>query len=61
MITYTIEQQIENDTEKYSNYYLNVYQSPITENSVLAERDKEAKRIQQSFVTSIKQSLINNN
>ena len=61
MITYNIEQQIESDTEKYPNYYLNVYQSPITENSVLAERDKEAKRIQQSFVTSIKQSLINNN
>jgi hypothetical protein len=61
MITYTIEQQIESDTEKYPNYYLNVYQSPITENSTLAERDKEAKRIQQSFVTSIKQSLINNN
>jgi len=61
MITYTIEQQIESDTEKYANYYLNVYQSPITKNSILAERDKEAKRIQQSFVTSIKQSLINNN
>ena len=61
MITYTIEQQIESDTEKYANYYLNVYQSPITENSILAERDKEAKRIQQSFVTSIKQSSINNN
>ena len=61
MITYEMLQQVEGDTDKHSNYQLNQYEFPFPENSVLIERDKEAKRIQQSFVTSIKQSLINNN
>ena len=61
MITYDVLQRIEGDTEKHSNYELIQYEFPFPENSVLIERDKEAKRIQQSFVTSIKQSLINNN
>jgi hypothetical protein len=54
-------QQVEGDTDKHSNYQLNQYEFPFPENSILIERDKEAKRVQQSFVTSIKQSLINNN
>ena len=61
MITYNILQVIEGDTDKHTNYELNQYEFPFPENSVLIERDKEAKRVQQSFVTSIKQSLINNN
>ena len=61
MITYEVMQKIEGDTEKHSNYELIQYEFPFPENSILIERDKEAKRIQQSFVTSIKQSLINNN
>ena len=61
MITYNVEIQLEGDTDKYSNYQLINYEFPFPENSILIERDKEAKRIQQSFVTSIKQSLINNN
>ena len=61
MITYNIEEQIEGDTDKHSNYQLIHYEFPFPENSILIERDKEAKRVQQSFVTSIKQSLINNN
>ena len=61
MITYEVMQRIEGDTEKHSNYELIQYEFPFPENSILIERDKEAKRIQQSFVTSIKQSLINNN
>jgi hypothetical protein len=61
MLSYNIEEQIEGDIDKHSNYQLINYEFPFPENSVLIERDKEAKRIQQSFVTSIKQSLINNN
>ena len=61
MLSYKIEEQIERDIDKHSNYQLINYEFPFPENSVLIERDKEAKRIQQSFVTSIKQSLINNN
>ena len=61
MIPYNIEEQIEGDTDKHTNYQLINYEFPFSENSILIERDKEAKRIQQSFVTSIKQSLINNN
>jgi hypothetical protein len=61
MITYDILQVIEGDTDKHTNYKLNQYEFPFPENSVLIERDKEAKRIQRSFVTSIKQSLLNNN
>ena len=61
MIPYNLEKQIEGDTDKHSNYQLINYEFPFPENSILIERDKEAKRIQQSFVTSIKQSLINNN
>ena len=58
MIPYNILRQVEGDTDKYANYYVNVYQSPPSENSALIRRDKEAKRIQRSFVTSIKQSLL---
>jgi hypothetical protein len=61
MIPYNIEEQIERDTDKHTNYQLINYEFPFPENSILIERDKEVKRIQQSFVTSIKQSLINNN
>ena len=61
MIPYNIEKQIEGDTDKHSNYQLINYGFPFPENSIVIERDKEAKRVQQSFVTSIKQSLINNN
>ena len=61
MIPYNIEEQIEGDTDKHTNYQLINYELPFPENSILIERDKEAKRVQQSFVTSIKQSLINNN
>jgi hypothetical protein len=61
MITYEMLRQVEGDTDKHSNYQLNQYEFPFPENSVLIERDKEAKRIQRSFVTSIKQSLLNNN
>jgi hypothetical protein len=60
-IPYNIEEQIEGDTDKHTNYQLINYEFPFPENSILIERDKEVKRIQQSFVTSIKQSLINNN
>ncbi len=61
MITYEVMQRIEGDTEKHSNYKLVQYEFPFSEDSILAERDKEAKRIQQSFVNNVKQSLINNN
>jgi hypothetical protein len=61
MITYEMLRQVEGDTDKHTNYQLNQYEFPFPENSVLIERDKEAKRIQRSFVTSIKQSLLNNN
>ena len=61
MIPYNIEEQIEGDTDKHTNYQLINYEFPFPENSILIERDKEVKRIQQSIVTSIKQSLINNN
>jgi hypothetical protein len=61
MIPYNIEEQIEGDTDKHTNYQLINYEFPFPENSILIEMDKETKRIQQSFVTSIKQSLINNN
>jgi len=61
MITYEVMQKIEGDTEKHSNYELVQYEFFFPENSILAERDKEAKRIQQSFVNNVKQSLINNN
>ena len=61
MIPYDILQQVEGDTEKHSNYELIQYELPFPENSILIERDKEAKRVQQSFVNNVKQSLINNN
>ena len=61
MITYEMLQQVEGDTDKHSNYQLINYEFPFPENSILIERDKEAKRIQQSFVNNVKQSLINNN
>ena len=61
MITYDILQRIEGDTEKHSNYELVQYEFPFPEASILAERDKEAKRVQRSFVNSVKQSFNNNN
>ena len=61
MITYEVMQQVEGDTEKHSNWELINYEIHSPNKTILAIRDKEAKRIQQSFVTSIKQSLINNN
>jgi len=61
MITYDILQRIEGDTEKHSNYELVQYEFPFPEASILAERDKEARRVQRSFVNSVKQSFNNNN
>ena len=58
MITYEMLQQVEGDTDKHSNYQLIQYDLFFPEQSILDERDKEAKRIQRSFVTSIKQSLL---
>jgi len=45
MIPYEVLRQIEGDQDSYTNYYANVYQCPLAENSVLAERDKEMNRI----------------
>jgi hypothetical protein len=61
MIPYNIEYQLEGDTDSYVNYYLNNYDTPSTENSVLAERNKEVKRIQLSFIAYGKRLLLNNN
>ena len=64
MIPYNIELQIEGDTDSISNYYVNNLQFPFPEDPIIRARKLEANRfkiIQQSFVTSIKQSLINNN
>ena len=61
MIPYNIEVQLEGDTDRCGNYITVNYEFHFTEDSILAERDKEAKRIQQSFVNNVKQSLINNN
>ena len=60
-ISYALWQKIEGDTDKHSNWELINYEFPFSEASILAERDKEAKRVQQLFVNSVKQSLINNN
>ena len=58
MITYNVLQQVEEDKDKHSNYELIQYDLFFPEQSILDERDKEEKRIQRSFVTSIKQSLL---
>ena len=58
MIPYNVLQQIEECKDKHSNYELIQYDLFFPEQSILDERDKEAKRIQRSFVTSIKQSLL---
>jgi len=62
MIPYNIELQLEGDTDKCGNYITTHYEFPFPEDSIMKARELEANRIiQQSFVTSIKQSLINNN
>jgi len=59
--SYALWQKIEGDTEKHSNWELINYEIHSPNKTILAIRDEEAKKVQQSFVTSIKQSLINNN
>ena len=62
MIAYNIELQLEGDTDKFGNYITIHYEFPFPEDSIIKARELEANRIiQQSFVTSVKQSLINNN
>jgi hypothetical protein len=64
MITYEMLQQVEGDTDKIGNYLMNNLQFPLSDDPVIKARELECsrfKKIQQSFVTSIKQSLINNN
>jgi hypothetical protein len=64
MITYEMLQQVEEDTDKIGNYLMNNLQFPLPDDPVIKARELECsrfKKIQQSFVTSIKQSLINNN
>ena len=61
MIPYNVEVQLEGDINRCGNYITVNYEFPFPEDSILAERDQEAKRIQQSFVNNVKQSLINNN
>ena len=62
MIPYNIELQLEGDTDKCGNYITIHYEFPFPEDSIIKARELEANRIiQQSFVTSVKQSLINNN
>jgi hypothetical protein len=64
MIPYNIELQLEEDTDKIGNYLMNNLQFPLPDDPVIKARELECsrfKKIQQSFVTSIKQSLINNN
>mgnify|MGYP000262292228 FL=1 len=53
MITYQMLQQVEGDKDKYANYYVNIYQSPLSENSVLAERSKEMDRILRKPIITI--------
>lgn len=53
MITYQMLQQVEGDKDKYANYYVNIYQSPSSENSVLAERSKEMNRILRKPIITI--------
>jgi len=53
MISYEILLQIEGDKDKHSNYYVNVYQTPLSENSVLAERSKEMDRILRKPIITI--------
>ena len=56
-----IELQLEGDTDRIGSYKAIHYEFPFPEDSILKARELEANRIiQQSFVTSIKQSLINN-
>ena len=53
MITYQMLQQVEGDQDSYTNYYANVYQCPLAENSVLAERSKEMDRILRKPIITI--------
>ena len=62
MIPYNVEKQIEGDTDRIGSYKAIHYEFPFPEDPIIKTRELEANRIiQQSFVTSIKQSLINNN
>jgi hypothetical protein len=62
MIPYNIELQLEGDTDRIGSYKAIHYEFPFPEDPIIKARELEANRIiQQSFVTSIKQSLINNN
>jgi len=61
MIPYNIELQLEGDTDSQVNYFLRNYDTPSTKDSVLARRDKEARRIQLSFIAHGKRLLLNNN
>ena len=62
MISYEVLRQIEGDTDTCGNYITLHYDFPFPEDSIVKARELEANRIiQQSFVTSVKQSLINNN
>ena len=59
MITYEVLRQIEGDIDTCGNYITLHYDFPFPEDSIVKARELEANRIiQQSFVTSIKQSLI---
>ena len=61
MIPYNIELQLEGDTDRIGSYKAIHYEFPFPEDPIIKARELEANRIiQQSFVTSIKQSLINN-
>ena len=64
MIPYNIELQLEGDTDRIGSYKAIHYEFPFPEDPVIKARELECsrfKRVQQSFVNSVKQSLINNN
>ena len=64
MIPYNIELQLEGDTDRIGSYKAIHYEFPFPEDPIIKARELECsrfKRIQQSFVNSVKQSLINNN
>ena len=64
MIPYNVEIQLEGDTDRIGNYLMNNLQFPLPDDPIIKAKELECnrfKKIQQSFVTSIKQSLINNN
>lgn len=64
MIPYNIELRLEGDTDRHGSYKSVYYQDPLSDKPIIEARELECsrfKKVQQSFVTSIKQSLINNN